>query len=111
LGAIAGALRHILRDDDLRCSVDGDLGILGLHEAVLALQDPALGIGEVLLGFGVRSRGGWSGFPAALAPALGFPLRAERETSPTAAIIDSQSVKSAEKGGLASIRTGSMPAS
>jgi transposase len=28
----------------------------------------------------------------------------ERETSPTAAIIDSQSVKSAEKGGLASIR-------
>ena len=37
--------------------------------------------------------------------------RAEREASPTAAIIDSQSVKSAEKGGLASIRTGSMPAS
>jgi transposase len=28
----------------------------------------------------------------------------ERETSPTAAIIDSQSVKSAEKGGPASIR-------
>src|SRR6516165_4478032 len=37
--------------------------------------------------------------------------RAEREASPTAAIIDSQSVKSAEKGGLASIRTDSMPAS
>ena len=33
---------------------------------------------------------------------------AEREASPTAAIIDSQSVKSAEKGGPASIRTGSM---
>ena len=35
---------------------------------------------------------------------------AEREASPTAAIIDSQSVKSAEKGGPASIRTGSMRA-
>jgi transposase len=31
-----------------------------------------------------------------------------REASPTAAIIDSQSVKSAEKGGAASIRTASM---
>jgi transposase len=30
---------------------------------------------------------------------------AEREASPTAAIIDSQSVKSAEKGGLASTHT------
>ena len=30
--------------------------------------------------------------------------QAEREASPTACIIDSQSVKSAEKGGLASIR-------
>ena len=37
--------------------------------------------------------------------------RAEREASPTAAIIDSQSVKSAEKGGPALIPTGSMPAS
>ena len=37
--------------------------------------------------------------------------RAEREASPTAAIIDSQSVKSAEKGGPASIRMASMPAS
>ena len=36
---------------------------------------------------------------------------AEREASPTAAIIDSQSVKSAEKGGPALIRTASMPAS
>ena len=33
-----------------------------------------------------------------------------REASPTAAIIDSQSVKSAEKGGSRSIRTGSTPA-
>src|SRR5271157_2354985 len=34
----------------------------------------------------------------------------EREASPTAAIIDSQSVKSAEKGGLASIRMAMMRA-
>ena len=34
-----------------------------------------------------------------------------REASPTACIIDSQSVKSAEKGGLASTATASMPAS
>jgi transposase len=33
--------------------------------------------------------------------------QAEREASPTAAIIDSQSVKSAEKGGRASIRMAS----
>jgi hypothetical protein len=37
--------------------------------------------------------------------------QAEREASPTACIVDSQSVKSAEKGGLASILMGSMPAS
>jgi putative transposase len=37
--------------------------------------------------------------------------RAEREASPTAAIIDSQSVKSAEKGGPALIRMASMPVS
>jgi len=36
--------------------------------------------------------------------------QAEREASPTAAIIDSQSVKSAEKGGPASIRTAMMRA-
>ena len=37
--------------------------------------------------------------------------QAERKVSPTACIIDSQSVKSAEKGGPASIRTVSMRAS
>ena len=37
--------------------------------------------------------------------------QAEREASPTACIIDSQSVKSAEKGGRRSIRMASMPAS
>ena len=36
--------------------------------------------------------------------------RAGREASPTAAVIDSQSVKSAEKGGVASIRTAMMRA-
>jgi transposase len=36
--------------------------------------------------------------------------KAEREASPTAAIIDSQSVKSAEKGGPASIRMATMRA-
>ena len=36
--------------------------------------------------------------------------QAEREASPTAAIIDSQSVKSAEKGGRTSIRTAMTPA-
>jgi transposase len=35
---------------------------------------------------------------------------AEREGSPTAAVIDSQSVKSAEKGGLKLTRMGMMPA-
>ena len=37
--------------------------------------------------------------------------KAARDASPTACIIDSQSVKSAEKGGLASIGTASMRAS
>ena len=36
--------------------------------------------------------------------------QARREASPTAAIIDSQSVKNAEKGGSALIRTGTMQA-
>ena len=37
--------------------------------------------------------------------------QAEREVSPTACVIDSQSVKSAEKGALPSTRMASMPAS
>ena len=36
--------------------------------------------------------------------------QAKRETSPTAAVIDSQSVKSAEKGGLGLTHMGMMPA-
>jgi hypothetical protein len=40
-------------DDDLRFGVDSDLGIVGLYEAVLALHDPAFGIGKILLRLGV----------------------------------------------------------
>ncbi len=45
---------------------------------------------------------GWDGTLDRIHPALYVECRerAEREASPTAAIIDSQSVKSAEKGGL-----------
>ena len=49
-----------------------------------------------------------------IAPSCALPQvreKAAREASPTACIIDSQSVKSAEKGGLASTATASMPAS
>ena len=41
---------------------------------------------------------------------VGCREKAEREASPTACVIDSQSVKSAEKGGPALILTGSMQA-
>ena len=49
----------------------------------------------------------WDGTLDRIHDALYIKCReqAEREASPTAAIIDSQSVKSAEKGGRASIRT------
>lgn len=49
----------------------------------------------------------WSGVLDRMHEALYIKCReqAEREASPTAAIIDSQSVKSAEKGGPALIRT------
>jgi len=49
----------------------------------------------------------WSGVLDRIHDALYVECRerAEREASPTTAIIDSQSVKSAEKGGRASIRT------
>jgi len=56
----------------------------------------------------------WShdGTPERLHHALYVKCReqAGREASPTAAVIDSQSVKSAEKGGLASTRMASMQA-
>ena len=54
----------------------------------------------------------WSGVLDRIHDALYIKCRAqaEREASPTAAIIDSQSVKSAEKGGRASMRTASMRA-
>ena len=55
----------------------------------------------------------WDGTLARIHHALYLKCRekAAREASPTACIIDSQSVKSAEKGGLASTATASMPAS
>ena len=54
----------------------------------------------------------WDGTLDRLHHALYVACReqAGREASPTAAIIDSQSVKSAEKGGRASIRTATMRA-
>ena len=56
---------------------------------------------------------GWDGTLAKMHPALYVKCReqAEREASPTACILDSQSVKSAEKGAPPSIRTASMQAS
>ncbi len=56
---------------------------------------------------------GWDGTLGRIHHALYVQCReaAEREASPTACIIDSQSVKSAEKGGRASIRRVSMRAS
>ena len=57
-------------------------------------------------------RWGWDGTLDRLHDALYVKCReaAAREASPTAAIIDSQSVKSAEKGGPASIRRVTTPA-
>jgi len=54
----------------------------------------------------------WDGTLGRIHDALYVRCReqAGRQASPTAAIIDSQSVKSAEKGGPRSIRTASMPA-
>ncbi len=54
----------------------------------------------------------WDGTLARIHHALYVQCReaAGREASPTAAIIDSQSVKGAEKGGARSIRPATMPA-
>jgi transposase len=56
---------------------------------------------------------GWDGTLEKMHHALYVKCRehAGREASPTACILDSQSVKSAEKGGPGSIRMASMPAS
>ena len=55
----------------------------------------------------------WDGTLERIHDALYIKCReqAEREISPTACVIDSQSVQSAEKGALLSTRLGSMPAS
>jgi transposase len=62
--------------------------------------------------FGYLDLWGWDGTLDRIHHALYVECRAqsEREASPTAAIIDSQSVKSAEKGGPGSIRTAMMRA-
>src|SRR5512147_2077757 len=52
----------------------------------------------------------WDGTLDRIHHALYVEARAEREASPTTAIIDSQSVKSAEKGGPASTRMATMRA-
>jgi len=52
----------------------------------------------------------WRAIPKDLPPKSTVYDYFEREVSPTAAIIDSQSVKSAEKGGPASIRMATMRA-
>src|SRR5260370_32468365 len=49
-------------------------GVVGLHEPVLAFHDPALRIGEVLLGFGIRHAGRRGGLPSAFAATLGLTL-------------------------------------
>src|SRR5262249_45651077 len=54
---LSAALCVTLGDDDLCGAIDHDLRIVSLHEAVLALHDPALRIGEVLLRFWAL---GWS---------------------------------------------------
>src|SRR5215467_12367970 len=56
---------------------------------------------------------GWDGTLEKMHHALYVKCReqAEREATPTACIVDSQSVKSAEKGGQTSIRMASMRAS
>ena len=56
---------------------------------------------------------GWDGTLEKMHHALYVKCReqADREASPTACIVDSQSVKSAEKGALPSIRMASMQAS
>jgi transposase len=62
---------------------------------------------------GYFCRWGWDGTLQKIQHALYVKCReqAEREASPTACVIDSQSVKGAEKGALASIGTASTPAS
>src|SRR6476620_2287000 len=62
---------------------------------------------------GYFCRWGWDGTLEKIHHVLYVKCReqAEREASPTACVIDSQSVKRAEKGALASTHTALMPAS
>ena len=61
-----------MRHNNLRFCIDGGLGVVGLHEPVLALHDAAIGIGEILLGFGVRLGRRRSGFPSGFLAPFGF---------------------------------------
>src|SRR5271170_5974406 len=64
-------------------------------------------------GDGYLCQWGWDGTLEKMHHALYVKCRehAEREASPTVCILDSQSVKSAEKGGFGPTRMASMPAS
>src|SRR6202030_800101 len=72
LPAIDRALRQVLCHDDLRFCVNGSLGVVGLHEPVLALHDAAVGIGEVLLGFCIWLSGGRGSFRSGFPPPFGL---------------------------------------
>jgi len=65
-----------VRDDDLGACVDGGLGIIGLHEAILRLHDAAFRIGEVALRLGIGllrwRRRRFARLLAAFGPALLF---------------------------------------
>src|SRR5450631_3019768 len=62
----------------VEASTDGGLGIVGLHEPVLALHDAALRIGKVPLGFGIGFKGGRGSFRPGFPAPLGLPLRRRR---------------------------------
>src|SRR5215469_6231130 len=74
LAAIDGALRYVLRHDNLRMGIDGGLSIIGLHEPVFRFHYPAFGISEILLGVGGRLRRWWRGGLARLLATLGLSL-------------------------------------
>ena len=86
-----------------------------LPKATFAAQKPAAGLRPCMITSACTKRrypetARWIAWPAHALYTLEVPREAAREASPTACIIDSQ-MKSAEKGGLASTATASMPAS
>jgi len=97
------------RTVDLRAVVNGLLYVLGTGCQWRAIPKD-LPPRSTLHGYFMRWE--WDGTLERIHHALYVQCReqAGREASPTAAIIDSQSVKGAEKGGLRSIRTATMAA-